>query len=388
MDKGILIGIISFVAVFVSFILSLFLLTVKTENKLSNVLFASFIILSGIDLSGFFIYHFIHDYPDLEMFRQQISFLIMPFFYLYVLSVCYSDFRLKPKHLAHIIPFIIGNLVVLPGFYMADRAGKMQYFSKLLDRPETIFTGVFIDLQFFFYIIAVFITLRKFKKIYLENYTDPTIITYRWLFQLTVFSVIAHSLVMIKNLLSYTKSANVSLWANLFVGVSALSVLCWFVLKALYHPELFRGVDSKLQLVKDILPKVELAEEQSLVAVEHGQEINHKIKELKEFMSDNEPFLDPSLTIQDLANQIKMPVRDLSVLINHYQEQHFFDFVNEYRIRKAMEILKDPLKSDLNIQEVLYAVGFNSKSSFNTAFKKYTDLTPSQYRNNSLLARY
>jgi AraC-like DNA-binding protein len=57
--------------------------------------------------------------------------------------------------------------------------------------------------------------------------------------------------------------------------------------------------------------------------------------------------------------------------------------VNEYRIQKAMNILKDKSKNDLTVLEILYEVGFNSKSSFNTSFKKYTNLTPTAYRNDS-----
>jgi AraC-like DNA-binding protein len=62
-------------------------------------------------------------------------------------------------------------------------------------------------------------------------------------------------------------------------------------------------------------------------------------------------------------------------------DQHFFDFVNEYRIQKAMGILKDQSRSQLTVLEILYEVGFNSKSSFNTSFKKHTNLTPTAYRN-------
>ena len=73
-------------------------------------------------------------------------------------------------------------------------------------------------------------------------------------------------------------------------------------------------------------------------------------------------------------------MRDLSVLINQDLNQHFFDFVNEYRIKKAMSILGDTTKYHLTVLKILYDVGFNSKSSFNTAFKKHTGTTPTQYR--------
>jgi AraC-like DNA-binding protein len=132
-------------------------------------------------------------------------------------------------------------------------------------------------------------------------------------------------------------------------------------------------------LARDIIPK----ENRNLVEIKSTQNdlITTQILELKQYMTEKEPFLDPSLTIQELANQIDIPVRDLSILINHHMDQHFFDFVNEYRIQKAMSILKDPLKRDLTVLEILYEVGFNSKSSFNTSFKKYTGLTPTAYRN-------
>ena len=56
------------------------------------------------------------------------------------------------------------------------------------------------------------------------------------------------------------------------------------------------------------------------------------------------------------------------------------DFVNEFRIKEAKSILKDPSKKEFTVLEILYEVGFNSKSSFNTAFKKHTGLTPTQFR--------
>ncbi|MNY70445.1 Melibiose operon regulatory protein [compost metagenome] len=77
---------------------------------------------------------------------------------------------------------------------------------------------------------------------------------------------------------------------------------------------------------------------------------------------------------------MNVPVRELSVLINHQLGQHFYDFVNTYRIENAKEILKDSSKSKVTILEILYEVGFNSKSSFNSAFRKHTGNTPTEYR--------
>lgn len=112
----------------------------------------------------------------------------------------------------------------------------------------------------------------------------------------------------------------------------------------------------------------------------HKTEYNEELLRLKKYMAEEKPFLNSSLTIQDISSEIEIPVRDLSLLINHQLGQHFYDFVNTYRIENAMNILKDETKSKVTILEILYEVGFNSKSSFNTAFKKHTGTTPTLYR--------
>ncbi|MCV2487046.1 helix-turn-helix domain-containing protein [Flavobacterium sp. SH_e] len=243
---------------------------------------------------------------------------------------------------------------------------------------EIYFIQILIECQYVFYIVSVFFILKKYKEIYLENYTNSGISTYKWLFQMTCVFLAAHSIVALKNALRYSGFREIFLWANVLVGTIALFITCWFIMKALKYPELFRGVNSKLKLTKEILPEIE---KESEAVNEQSDLINTQIAILRQYMTEKEPFLDPSLTIQELANQINIPVRDLSVLINHHIDQHFFDFVNEYRIQKAMKILKDHSKNQLTVLEILYEVGFNSKSSFNTSFKKYTNLTPTAYRN-------
>ncbi|WP_281309853.1 helix-turn-helix domain-containing protein [Flavobacterium flavigenum] len=378
MDQLVLLEGIAKISVFVSLLMAFFLLTVKTENKLANRLFAFFFIFSAIDLSGFFTYIYNENHRNLEIFRSTFCLLGMPSFYLYVLAACYSDFKLQWKHLVHLVPFVIVNLLFIPRIYISIQEGT---FTGILNQmSEIYFIQILIEFQYVYYIVSVFLILKKYKEIYLENYTNPGTSTYKWLFQMTCVFLAAHSVVLSKNIIRYSGVREVFLWANVLVGTIALFITCWFIMKALKHPELFRGINSKLQLTKDIIPEIE---EKSESVNTQNDVISGQISSLRKYMTEKEPFLDPSLTIQELSNQINIPVRDLSILINHHMDQHFFDFVNEYRIQKAMHILKDQSKSQLTVLEILYEVGFNSKSSFNTSFKKYTNLTPTAYRNAS-----
>jgi AraC-like DNA-binding protein len=156
------------------------------------------------------------------------------------------------------------------------------------------------------------------------------------------------------------------------IPIFIFTYICWIVFKALQKPDLFRGIESNLQIINNF--SLSRSKDQSI------QEKNPKIEELETFMEKEEPFLDPSLTVFDLSNQMGWSSRELSLLINQDLGQHFFDFVNGYRIKKAQSYLENYDSSQYNISEILYKVGFNSKSSFNTAFKKHAKVTPSQFR--------
>ena len=373
MDKLSFLEVIAAIAVFVSLLLAVFLVTVKTERKLENRLFAAFLIINAIDISGLFMHLFIDSY-NLKTFKISAYLLVMPLFYLYVNAVCYSDFTLKRKHLLHLIPFTVANLILVPRLYLAEGAAKEDFFKMMWNSPEMFVYQLIGELQYFFYIVGVFLVLKKYREVYLENYTNPNTLLYKWLSQLSVIFLVIHLCIIFKNIIRYTQHKDLFIWLNIVAGTVFLLSACWFILKALNYPELFRRIDSTLQPTKDFAETLE-AENTT------NETKRLQIEQLKKFMVEKEPFLEPSLTIQELADQVNFPVRDLSVLINHHINQHFFDFVNEYRVKKAMTILKDPTKKEVTVLEILYEVGFNSKSSFHTSFKKYTNQTPTAFRN-------
>lgn len=380
MDQHGLISTISIISFFVILLLDLFLLTVKTKNRLSNTLLAFTFLTVALDISAYFTYPAALDYPNLAMFRSNLTFLFSPLLYLYITSVCYSDFRLKLKHLLHALPLLIVILVLIPRYYLADINGKFWLTNHFLHLPEGIFINIAGHIQAIGYLIAMFILLRNYKKVFLENYADIAIFSYQWLYQLTMITAIAHIIVILQSIFRMNGNTAILPIIQILVMLQLLTVLCWIILKTMYSPELFRGISSNLQLVEN-LNLTTVHHETIIAKKEYSGVIKYQLEKLRKHMDLASPYLEPALTIQDLANQLSIPVRELSVLINHHLDQHFFDFVNEYRIHKAMELLKDSSKQELTVLEILYKVGFNSKSSFNTAFKKQTDLTPTQYRN-------
>jgi AraC-like DNA-binding protein len=91
-------------------------------------------------------------------------------------------------------------------------------------------------------------------------------------------------------------------------------------------------------------------------------------------------FLDDSLTLNTVSEKLNVKAREISQVVNENTQQNFNEFVNQYRIEKAEALLKDSAYMQEKIATIAYESGFGNVTSFNTAFKKKTGLTPSVYR--------
>ncbi|GIQ60239.1 hypothetical protein Flavo103_33750 [Flavobacterium collinsii] len=105
-------------------------------------------------------------------------------------------------------------------------------------------------------------------------------------------------------------------------------------------------------------------------------------QKLESVMNEKVLYKNPNLTLQDLSKEINISSHQLSQLLNNNLGKNFTSFVNEFRIKEACEIIA--LNDKLTLESIGYDVGFNSKSTFFAAFKKYTGTTPSNYQNQAL----
>ncbi len=371
MNYEVIIPFLAALIVLLFLLFSGFLLSVKTGKKLSNQLLATFLIVTAVDISAFFYTEFITLPLNIEMLRNSISAFKNPLLFLYVLSVIYSNFRLKWIHLIHILPWIITILVLLPNFFLVDNEAKITFLNNYNQHIEIRFLDYLGDFLSLSYLIAEIYYITRYRKLLLENFTNKAAFkNYVWLKQLAILLFIGQVLTWFKNYSRVNLTPENTNSLRTIILIFGIGLICWLFLKAVNTPKLFKGID------------VNLKTSQEIKVTKEDAEINQQMADLNKYMITEKPYLNTSLTIRNLASKLNMNARDLSILINQYLDKHFFDFVNEYRIEEAKQILKNPAQKELTILEILYQVGFNSKSSFNTAFKKYTGLTPTQYRNN------
>lgn len=377
------VNIASLFYIFASLILIVFLLSSETRGRTSNIMLSVYLMLTIQDIGSQFTSIFIYTrWPIVGMLISQTTFLIIPSLYLFVRSSVYSDFRLKFSTLLHAIPMVFFNLLLIPIYYKPLLNNPELNWIDLVSKDNFIYLiYTSLHVQIFVYYFFIFKMLFRYRNILLENYASPKLNNYKWLFQFITIMFFEELIATVKNIFRFGDSEFIYFIFVIIVNVFVVIFIFWLVIKALKKPELFIGVNFSTVPVNQM---IENGNEMEKSEMEYESTAYAEIiTKLENHMKVNEPFLDSSLSVYDLAKQINVPSRELSIAINHILNKHFFDFVNEYRIKKAMEIFKNTDDEKLTVLEVLYEVGFNSKSSFNTAFKKFTGTTPSEFKKNT-----
>jgi YesN/AraC family two-component response regulator len=104
------------------------------------------------------------------------------------------------------------------------------------------------------------------------------------------------------------------------------------------------------------------------------------IKKLRRLMEDEKVYHDEKISLQSLAEKLSIPSHLLSQILNETLNQSFFDLINSYRVEEAKEILASSRGTDKKNVILAHDVGFNSMTAFYKTFKKYTGMTPHQYK--------
>ncbi|MFO7615488.1 MAG: helix-turn-helix domain-containing protein [Bacteroidales bacterium] len=104
------------------------------------------------------------------------------------------------------------------------------------------------------------------------------------------------------------------------------------------------------------------------------------LNKLNKILESEKPYLKSDFSLQDLCHLLHINRRKASYVLNEVLGKNFYGIINEYRVKEAQQLLISDEMSQMKIEALGEMVGFQSKSSFNACFKKYTGLTPSEYK--------
>jgi AraC-like DNA-binding protein len=303
--------------------------------------------------------------------------LFGPVLLFYIRSVIIKRFKFRFKDLFHLIPLIISLITVSDYIFHKSLYNSFYHFYNLQTGIFKIGLNVweFSSPVYLVYAIVILIKHKRNTKNYFSNIERREL---NWLFLLTigftVFIYITYSLWI------FTDFLPLSLSLKLLTIVLTGYVLILGIYG--YRQEsIFLEMASKSNEENQTDSKRKSYQKTFLDPAER-ELINQKLIDI---MQQEKPYLESEITISDLASRLGIAVNKLSRVINEDYNHNFFDFINTYRVKEVKHLLTSSKTNDSKIESIAYDCGFNSKSSFYSIFKKHTHLTPTEFKEKSLV---
>ncbi len=298
----------------------------------------------------------IRQWPHLLGLSYPFLFLAGPSFYFFIKYYAEPRFTFCYWHLIHLIPALAITFYQMPSTYLKSNAEKLQlieYYYELA--PSGVMS---IDLWGYFnlyvLLILVYVTAALYYIYRKKPYNTALLLKFAWLY----FALSLSYLVLQSGFL--LRGADFIAVEVILSALMALVVLLmgYWILD-----------------IKQILPVTPSYQTAPLSS--------HKVEDIKQTirksMEDQKLYLNPRLTLSQLAEELQVPAHHLSQVINNHMDSNFYQLINRYRISRSQELLKTERIHQVSIQAIGMDCGFSNKTSFYRAFKQYTGMTPAEF---------
>jgi AraC-like DNA-binding protein len=349
--------------------LSLVLFVLKKGNTSTNFFLGAFLLSYSLANIGTVPSHagFITDIPHMFGLFMPFIFLIGPFLYLYILSLVRPDFHFVKTQILHFAPYAAALVLFFVFVYVRSADYKLGLIRRIQTGEDLQGIEVYMVtriVHILVYLALCLDLLRKHAKTLPDNFSALERINLKWLRLLVV--AYATGLVAIVIL------AQLDVPDTLLHFYGTLVILI-IGARGLTQTEIFGREDVPKEASK-AGPKYE----RSSLTREQAEKAE---KLLLAVMEIDRLYLDEELSLRTLSEKTGLPSATVSQVLNERLKRNFYDFVNGFRVEEAKRILRDPRRRDLKILGIAFDTGFASKVAFNRVFKKYTGMTPSEYKN-------
>lgn len=325
-----------------------------------------------------------------------VELLCMPILYIYVSSLTNPEYRFKPVSYLHFLPAFVILMINIFSFSMVPSELRVKLVEGTLTAPEITgsltfyittydFTqNVIYNLQLVFYCYLLIRIVLKHRSRIEDYFSNTERYKLKWLQAFIVIITVYSSAEIIFYFLDF-KGISPELYSLLvFTFISIVGF------GATWQNDIYPRVKTVPLAAPVNLPSPASAETPCYTEVpvlpaeekenEPDEYIRHLALKLQEILENEKQYLNSNLNIEDLASRMEVHRNTLSRCINEYFGINFHQYINDFRIKTASELLKDPQHNHFSIEGIALNAGFNSKSVFNPAFKKKMGLTPSEYR--------
>ena len=332
--------------------------------------------------------------PHFYKTAAPFNFLIPLLGYLYIRTLLKNEVAFQKYDWLHFIPFVACLINYLPLYTMgATEKSKLvalliedysiNYTSKDGFLAENIIRGariIQIPIYLFFqWQLLLTFNKKKIAPIY-ETHKKHVL---KWL---TIFnwnsSLILISVLFLFALFYFNPQIVTS---KMIITIPALAIAIGYLILSsflLLNPAVLFGFPNNISNNEK--------ENASKLKVSHRlitKNYEKTTEELLSYFKVNQPFLKTTISINEVAHALNISVSELSFIINHKFNQRFTDFVNKYRIEFVIDKIEEGFCDKFTVESLSKMAGFASKSTFNIAFKKIMNCTPTEFigqKNNEL----
>ena len=370
------------IVLILGFFMSLFLLVLlagKKNKPQADKILIAMIAVYALTIGGPFIeiYNRNNDFPYPHLMNNAWLFLLLhgPLLWLYVNTLTVKDFRIRPVHLLHLLPFLLFLTLHASGFLFLPAAEKIT-----LIKDESFTTTAFFKIRggcigifTIGYNIWALNLLRKHRKNIENQFSNLEHINLTWLRTLVIASLIVFTVnVLLFNINNYLHFAGYFQLAQIAYSFSTLYVL-YIGYFGIGQGNIFAGYQDH---TVDEAPSTHL---QPATVDEDDSGFTEIRYRLTGLMEREQPYLDPEITLAGLSLLMQMKSELLSEVLNGSLNQNFFDFINRYRIEDFKIRCLNKENRHLSIMGIAYECGFNSKAAFYRAFNKFEGISPTAY---------
>jgi AraC-like DNA-binding protein len=352
--------------------LSVALLGIKGGDRVANRILAALVATIALAVAGGVVrtMHYDFVFPHLSRVHDPFPFLAVPLIFLYVKTLTSRTPLFPKREFLHFIPFALCVVYLIP-HYLQSRDAKLNFLIAAYHYPSPgpwyYIRSALLILLATVYLIATAARVLRFVR---EGGRGSAPADRAVLFRIRFFAagfLILFAGGVLRYLLDHTAKTNLLVPLGASVFVYAIGYLS------------FRNPHA-------LTPAAESDDEERAPARKYERSTltpeaaERYLKRLLQLMETEKPYRDSELTVSKLADKLSVPAPHLSQTINQRLNQNFIDFINTYRVEEAKRRLVDPSRRHYSVLAVAEEVGFNSKSSFNSVFKKHVRMTPSEFR--------
>lgn len=367
------------VGIFLSLFLSALLFAKKQKTMADNIL-GMWMIVLAIQLTSYCLYYlgYWEVYPHLIGATTPFPLLIGPLLYLYVDFSLRKEQRFCRKDWLHFIPFVVTYLAMMP--FLFGYSAEQKKVSDSLDFNSE-FKPFFIIGFIVFIASAVIYPFLAYRKIthyqhYIsDHFAYKESISLKWLKNIIRGAVLVFISFIIVVILQEGLSVNFGFRGELIPDTMIVILIGAIGFYGIRQHGIFSDIPAVESVSSD--PPKEMGEYRKSGLKASDVEVLYR--KLLSLMDQEKPYLEPKISLSQLAEKLEITPNNLSQVINQCDRNNFYDFVNRYRVREFISLATSPDNKHISLLGLAFDAGFNSKSSFNQVFKKTTGTTPREY---------